>query len=182
MTPSSTDDPLVSDPILMLPFLHWWPQVSDTILMTPFLHWLLSSVWPHIDVPLPPLMTPWYLTPYWCPPSSTDDLWYLTPYFMPPFLHWWLPGIWPHIDAPLLPLMTPGIWPHIDDPFLHWWPQVSDPYWWPSSFTDDPSGLFYWHCLTLIPAWISNYIHCKGNYLFIPKLQRCNHWSLGMDK
>ena len=44
---------------------------------------------------------------------------------------------------------------------------------------------FYWHGLTLIPAWISNYIHNNvwdKNYLSIPKLQRCNRWSLGMDK
>ena len=39
--------------------------------------------------------------------------------------------------------------------------------------------------LTLIPAWICNNIHHKiwnENYLSIPKLQRCNRWSLGMDK
>ena len=38
--------------------------------------------------------------------------------------------------------------------------------------------------LTLIPEWISNYIHLQGvewNYLSIPKLQQCNLWSLGMD-
>ena len=40
--------------------------------------------------------------------------------------------------------------------------------------------------ITLIPAWISNYIDHKmwvgRNCLSIPKLQRCNRWSLGMDK
>ena len=29
------------------------------------------------------------------------------------------------------------------------------------SRTSDSRGLFYWHGLTLIPAWISNYIHYK---------------------
>ena len=44
---------------------------------------------------------------------------------------------------------------------------------------------FYQHWLTLVPAWISNHIHYKNvrwNNLFIPKLQRCNRWCLGMDK
>ena len=39
---------------------------------------------------------------------------------------------------------------------------------------------------TYIPAWISNYIHYKVwddiTYISIPKLQRCNRWSLWMDK
>ena len=44
---------------------------------------------------------------------------------------------------------------------------------------------FYWHGLTLIPAWISNYIHYKVWDVItypIPKLQRLRRWSLGMDK
>ena len=43
---------------------------------------------------------------------------------------------------------------------------------------------FYKHGLTLIPAWISNHTPGKvwWNYLSIPKLQRCNRWTLGMDK
>ena len=42
----------------------------------------------------------------------------------------------------------------------------------------------YQHELTLISIWISNYIHLYvvWNYLSIPKLQRYNRWSLGMDK
>ena len=46
-------------------------------------------------------------------------------------------------------------------------------------------GPFHWHGLTLIPAWISNYINHKigaWNYLSITKLQRFHGWSLGMDK
>ena len=59
-------------------------------------------------------------------------------------------------------------------------------------------SLFYWHGLTLIPAWVSDQIpsrlrgmkllkwhplHTVGwNYLSIPKLQRLHRWSLGMDK
>ena len=47
------------------------------------------------------------------------------------------------------------------------------------------SGPFYKHGLTLIPAWISNHMPNMSvgqNYLCIPKLQRYNRWSLGMDK
>ena len=39
--------------------------------------------------------------------------------------------------------------------------------------------------VTVISAWISNYINKKKhgmNYLFIHKPQRCNRWRLGMDK
>ena len=38
--------------------------------------------------------------------------------------------------------------------------------------------------LTLIPAWISNYIHyyMGWNFLSIPKLHWLHHWSLEMDK
>ena len=49
----------------------------------------------------------------------------------------------------------------------------------------DISGPFYWHGLTLIPAWIKNHlpsINVGWNYLSIPKLQRLHRWSLGMDK
>ena len=40
-----------------------------------------------------------------------------------------------------------------------------------------------WHGLTLIPAWISNYIHYKAwdEITSISKLQRSNHWSLRMN-
>ena len=41
-------------------------------------------------------------------------------------------------------------------------------------------GPFYWYGLTLIPPWISNYIHYNvgWNYFSIPKFQRRNRWSL----
>ena len=51
--------------------------------------------------------------------------------------------------------------------------------------TNPPGSPFYQHGLTLIPTWISNYTYyyvCGWNYLSIPKLQRCNRWSLRMDK
>ena len=43
---------------------------------------------------------------------------------------------------------------------------------------------FYPHVLTLIPAWISNYIHYNlwDEITSIPKLQRLRRLSLGMDK
>ena len=46
-------------------------------------------------------------------------------------------------------------------------------------------GSFYKHRLTLILTRISNYIHyikCGMKFLSIPKLQRLNRWSLGIDK
>ena len=46
-------------------------------------------------------------------------------------------------------------------------------------------GLFYQHRSTLIPAWISNYIHYNTvgwNYLSIPKLQLLHCWSLVKNK
>ena len=46
-------------------------------------------------------------------------------------------------------------------------------------------GSFYKHGVTLIPAWISNHMPSKmwDEITFsIPKLQRCNRWSLGMYK
>ena len=46
-------------------------------------------------------------------------------------------------------------------------------------------GQFYEYGITLIPAWMNNYIHYKvwDEISFsIPKLQRCNRWSLGVDK
>ena len=45
-------------------------------------------------------------------------------------------------------------------------------------------ALFRYHGLTLIPSWISNYIHIKYGMklLPIPKLQQYNRWSLGTDK
>ena len=56
---------------------------------------------------------------------------------------------------------------------LHLWFKFYDP-----SFNgvmrqanDNTCGPFYWHGLTSIPAWISNYIHCKVwdeiTYLFL---------------
>ena len=39
--------------------------------------------------------------------------------------------------------------------------------------------------LTLIPAWICNNIHYKvwdEITYHIPKFQRCDYWSLGMDE
>ena len=47
------------------------------------------------------------------------------------------------------------------------------------------SGPFCWHGLTLIPAWISNHMPSKVWVEItypVPKLQRCNHWSLRMDR
>ena len=44
---------------------------------------------------------------------------------------------------------------------------------------------FYQCALTLILAWISNYINLYSvgwDYSFIPKLQQCSRWSSGMDK
>ena len=43
-----------------------------------------------------------------------------------------------------------------------------------------PRGPFYWYGLTLIPTWVNNYIQYTlwWKYLSIPKLQRCNRWSL----
>ena len=38
----------------------------------------------------------------------------------------------------------------------------------------------YQHCLTLIPAWISNYV-CI-HYLYGMKLFHCNRWNLKIDK
>ena len=46
-------------------------------------------------------------------------------------------------------------------------------------------GAFYQEGSALIPAWISNQMPGKvwdQNYLSTPKLQRCNLWSLTMDK
>ena len=54
-----------------------------------------------------------------------------------------------------------------------------------SSWLNSCWGPFYLHGSTLIPAWISNYIHnivCDELTYPFPKLQRCNCWSLGMDK
>ena len=44
---------------------------------------------------------------------------------------------------------------------------------------------FYWHGLTLIPAWISNHIQCKmGDDITYPfsNFNGCSRWSFGMDK
>ena len=58
----------------------------------------------------------------------------------------------------------------------HWWPvdyqQIS------IDVERVSSGPLYYHVLTLIPGWISNYIHHR-NYLYTPKLQTNNRWSLG---
>ena len=43
------------------------------------------------------------------------------------------------------------------------------------------SGPFYWHDLTLIPAWISYYTSTR-NYPSILKPQWRKRWSLGKDK
>ena len=46
-------------------------------------------------------------------------------------------------------------------------------------------GPFYKHGSTLILAWISNHMPSEvwDEITYpIPKLQRCNRWSLGMDK
>ena len=55
-----------------------------------------------------------------------------------------------------------------------------------TSFLVEPysSSPFYYHGLTLIQARKNNHIYGRvgWNYLSIPKLQRCNRWSLGMDK
>ena len=56
--------------------------------------------------------------------------------------------------------------------------------------TVQPWGPFYYHGLTLIPVWITNYTHynmCDESISpFLnfngSKLQRFNRWSLGMDK
>ena len=48
--------------------------------------------------------------------------------------------------------------------------------------TVNTTGAFYWHGLSLIPAWISNYMPCKlwdENYLSI---QQLHHLRLWMDK
>ena len=43
-------------------------------------------------------------------------------------------------------------------------------------------GPFYQHGLTLIPAWISNYIYYKvWDEITYPFLT-CNRWRLGIDK
>ena len=43
----------------------------------------------------------------------------------------------------------------------------------------------YWHWFTLIPAWISNYIHykiCDDWRIHSQNFQRCNSWNLGLGK
>ena len=48
-----------------------------------------------------------------------------------------------------------------------------------------PSGPIYQHGLSVIPEWISNYMHYKlGDEIIdpIPELQRYHRWGLGMDK
>ena len=47
-----------------------------------------------------------------------------------------------------------------------------------------PGAFFYKNVLTWILAWMSNHFHNDvwWNYLSIPKLQWCNHWSLGIYK
>ena len=56
--------------------------------------------------------------------------------------------------------------------------------WWSMNEPFASMGPFYWHGLTLIPAWISNCIHYKVwdeiNYPF--SFNGCNRWSLGTDK
>ena len=46
-------------------------------------------------------------------------------------------------------------------------------------------GPFYWNGITLIPAWLSNYIRYKDrgwNYISIPQLQQLHRWNLEMNK
>ena len=46
-----------------------------------------------------------------------------------------------------------------------------------------PGAPFIYHGLTIIPTWISNYIHHKGwDELTHSKLQRLHRWSLGTEK
>ena len=43
------------------------------------------------------------------------------------------------------------------------------------------AGTFYYHSLTFVPAWISNYIHYKVRGEIIYPFQRLQSWNLGMD-
>ena len=46
-------------------------------------------------------------------------------------------------------------------------------------------GPFYWNGITLIPAWLSNYIRYKDrgwNCMSIPQLQQLHRWNLEMNK
>ena len=82
-------------------------------------------------------------------------------------------------------LQITKVW--IDCKSLLWDPRTLQAFWYCYRNLSMELGhycCFYWHGLTLIPAWISNYKprKCGMYYLSIPQLQQLHRWSLEMDK